>query len=93
MFTDAITRLYYSTEFKIGHAVLPKTHIRSVLSRLQADNLIVVIETMCGNAANIKNPTGYLMALIINSVSEEKTDLILSLPPEYQKEGDFYASD
>lgn len=92
MLRGAIERLYYSTELHIGNAILPQGRIRSYLHFLTADHLIAALETLRKNERQIQNPTAYLMSVIFNGICEEQSDLILSLPPEYQTGGDFYAS-
>lgn len=92
MLRGAVERLYYSTELHIGNAVLPQARIRSYLHLLTADHLIASLETMRKNEKQIQNPTAYMMSVIFNAICEEQSDLILSLPPEYQTGGDFYAS-
>lgn len=92
MFRGAIDRMYYSTELHIGTAVLPQARVRSFLHLLTADMLMAALEIMRKNENKVRKPTAYLMSVIFNQICEEQSDLILSLPPEYQTGGDFYAS-
>lgn len=90
MFQNAIERLYYSKDFKVGNAVLPQGQVRSYLNLLDADVLLGALEKMKNNETTVKNPTAYLMSVIFNGICEQQSDLILSLPPEYQNEGDYF---
>lgn len=91
MFKNAIERLYYSEQLKIGHALLPQEKVRSYLALLESDVLISALETMRQNEKRITNPTAYLMSLIFNGICEKDSALILSLPPEYQSSSDYYS--
>ena len=91
MLTQAIERLYYSEYLKIGNAKLPKEKIRSYLWLLSADILICVLETMKKNEGRIKNPMAYLMSTIVNTICEQESGLILSLPSECVGDEDLYA--
>ena len=90
MFRQAIERLYYSEKYKIGNAVLPRETIRSYLRLLNEDILISVLDKMKANGEHIVNPTGYLMSTIFNTICEQDSDVILSLPPDYLTQSDFY---
>lgn len=91
MFVAAIERLYYSDTLKIGNARLPQQKVRSCLNLLTSDILMSALESMKQNEARIVNPTAYLMSTIINTICEQESELILSLPPQYQRPEDFYA--
>lgn len=93
MLVRGIERLFYSEKLKIGNAVLPQQKIRSYLNELNTDILISCIEQMKQNESNIINPTAYLMSLIINTICEQDSDLILNLPPGYVANEDIYESD
>ena len=93
MLVRGIERLFYSEKLKIGNAVLPQQKIRSYLNELNTDILISCIEQMKQNESNIINPTAYLMSLIINTICEQDSDLILNLPPGYVANKDIYESD
>ena len=88
IFRAAIERLYYSTRLKIGDAILPQAKIRSYLQLLTADVLVSVLDCMQRNSEPIKNKTGYLMSLIINTIFEQESELILCMPPGNGKEGE-----
>lgn len=93
MFRAAIERMFFSTELHIGTAVLPQARVRSFLHLLSADILIATLEIMKKNENKVQKPTAYLMSVIYNLICEEQSDLILSLPEEYQTGGEFYAVD
>lgn len=90
MLVQVIERLYYSESLKIGNARLPQAKVRSCLRLLDAGVLISVLNTMKENEERIINPMAYLMSMIINTVCEQESNLILSLPPQYQSSEDFY---
>lgn len=91
MLAQAIERLYYSESLKIGDARLPQAKIRSYLWLLNADILITVLDAMKQNEGRIKNPMAYLMSTIINTICEQESGLILSLPSECIGNEDLYA--
>ncbi len=91
MIIQAVERLYYTETLKIGNARLPQAKVRSYLNLLTPDVLMAVLQAMKDNEDRIVNPMAYLMSTIINSICEQESDLILSLPKEYVKESDFYA--
>ena len=45
------------------------------------------------NESEIRNPTGYLYSLILNSVNAEQAETILELPDEMIEREMLYASD
>lgn len=90
MLRQAIERLYYSERFKIGDAVLPQAKLREYLQLLNEDILIAVLEKMKANGERVINPTGYLMSTILNTICEQDSDLLFSLPEEYVKTEDLY---
>ena len=91
MFVAAIERLYYSEIVKVGNARLPREKVRSYLNYLTSDILMSALDSMQQSEERIINPTAYLMSTIINTICEQESDLILSLPPQYQRPEDFYA--
>lgn len=93
MFRQAVERMYFSESLKIGDARLPKAKVRSYLTLLDYEVLASVLESMRENESRITNPTAYLMSSIINGICEKESDLILSLPPQYQSTDDFYRKD
>ena len=93
MLSDAVRTLYYTERIRVGEAVLPKTEIRRLLNRVNSDTLIDVLEIMRKNEAEIRNPTGYLYSLILNSVSADRAAEILELPDSLIKREMLYASE
>lgn len=91
MLIQAIERLYYSENLKIGNAILPQTKVRSYLNLLDCDTLISTVETMKSNEERIINPMAYIMSTIINNICEKDGDLILNLPARYVSQKDLYA--
>lgn len=93
MLSDAVRTLYYTERIRVGEAILPKEEIRRLLNRVNSDTLIDVLEIMRRNETEIRNPTGYLYSLIINSVSADRAAEILELPDSRIKREMLYASD
>lgn len=92
MLIQAVERLYYSESLKIGNARLPQATVRSYLNLLDSEILIQSVEKMRANEEKITNPTAYIMSTIINAICEKESDLILSLPAEYVRSEDLYAT-
>lgn len=93
MLESAVRTLYYTDRLKVGKAVLPKNEIRRLLKCVSSDTLIDVLEIMRKNESEIRNPTGYLYSLILNSVNAEQAETILELPDEMIEREMLYASD
>ncbi len=91
MIVQAVERLYYTETLKIGNARLPQAKVRSYLNLLSAEILMSVLNAMKQNEERIVNPMAYLMSTIINTICEQESDLILSLPERYVDESKFYA--
>ena len=92
MLQQAIERLFYSESLKIGDAKLPKAKIRSYLWLLDSEVLLSVMESVKQCEGRIVNPTAYLMSTIINTICEKESSLIISLPPDYIRTEDIYAT-
>ena len=78
VFENAIERLYYSENYRIGNAVLPQCRVRSKLRLL--DNMILrdAEGKLAANVERrIKNSTAYTMATIFNCISESDSDLMV----------------
>ena len=86
MFKNVIDRLYYSESYKVGSAVLPSSKIRSYLSRLDSKTIISAYNKITLNSNTVKNTTGYMMTVLMNSLHELKSDIVVCLPPEYLTE-------
>lgn len=88
IFTDAIERLYYSEELKVGKAVLPQANVRSRLHLLNNLMLQEVQHKLETNTIPIKNPTAYIMTTIYTNITEYESSVLVA--PELhdeQKEG------
>lgn len=92
MFVQAIERLYYTEQLKIGAANLPQSSIHSYLQLLDSDVLMSVLRSMKEKKGRIVNPMAYLMSTIINTICEKESNLILRLPPQYVEEDSFYSA-
>lgn len=93
MLSDAVRTLYYTDRLKVGNARLPQTEIRGLLRRVNEDTLIDVLEIMRKNESEIRNPTGYLYSLILNTVNAGQAETILELPGGMIGREMLYASD
>ena len=64
VFENAIERLFYTQEYRIGKAVLPQANVRSRLWDLDSTILQSVEGKLRQNQRNVKNSTAYTMAVI-----------------------------
>ena len=78
VFENAIERLFYSDNLRIGQAVLPQSRVRSRLHRL---NYFVLQEAESKLHANrnvpVRDSTKYVMSTIYNCITETESDLIV----------------
>ena len=78
VFENAIERLFYSDNLRIGQAVLPRSRVRSRLHRL---NYFVLQETESKLHANrnvpVRDSTKYVMSTIYNCITETESDLLV----------------
>lgn len=74
IFYDAVERLFYCREFKIGTSVLPGENVRSRLCELDYSVLESALHKMHKNQRDTKNPTGYVMSVIFNCLTEDFTE-------------------
>ena len=77
VFENAIERLFYTQEYRIGKAVLPQANVRSRLWDLDSTILQSVEGKLRQNQRNVKNSTAYTMAGIFNAICESQSDLLL----------------
>ena len=77
VFENAIERLFYTKEYRIGRAVLPQANVRSRLWDLDSTTLQAVERKLHQNQRSIKNSTAYTMAVIFNAICEAQSDLLL----------------
>jgi len=77
VFENAVERLFYSREYRIGKAVLPRANVRSRLWDLDCTILQSVAGKLRQNQQNIKNSTAYTMAVIFNAICESQSDVLL----------------
>lgn len=68
---DALERMYFTKEFKVGDAVLPQKKVRSRMYELNGNILRSAIFNLHQNDRKIKNITGYVMSTIFNCITEE----------------------
>ena len=79
VFENAIERLFYSDNLRIGQAVLPRSRVRSRLHRL---NYFVLQEAEIKLHANrnvpVRDSTKYVMSTIYNCITETESDLLVN---------------
>ena len=68
---DALERMYYSDNFKIGNAVLPRAKVRSRMYEIDVNTLQSALDKLHRNTAQIRNVTAYVMSTIFNCITEE----------------------
>lgn len=86
---SAIERLYFSERLRLGGAVLPRDRIRSYLHLLSPDTLITALDVLRRNRKPVKNTIAYAMSVIFNGISQQFSDLLVCLPPEYQGDEEY----
>ena len=78
VFENAIERLFYSDNLRVGQAVLPRSRVRSRLHRL---NYFVLQEAEIKLHANrnvpVRDSTKYVMSTIYNCITETESDLLV----------------
>ena len=77
VFENAIERLFYTREYRIGDAILPQANVRSRLWDLDSTILQSVEGKLRQNQRNVKNSTAYTMAVIFNAICESQSALLL----------------
>lgn len=70
---DALERLYYSDNLRIGNAVLPRDKVRSRMYEIDASTLLSAMHKLHQNDREIKNMTAYVMSIIFNCITEDYT--------------------
>ena len=75
---QAIERLYYTQNLKIGDAVYPNGYIRQNLEKLDYDILQAAVGKITGNTSRtIRNSSAYIVAVLFNSIMETESDLMV----------------
>ena len=78
VFENAIERLYYTENYRIGNAVLPQSRVRS---RLRLLDSMILRDAEAKLAANVerkvRNSTAYTMATVFNCIAESESDLMV----------------
>ena len=78
VFENAIERLFYSDNLRIGQAVLPQSRVRS---RLHLLNYFILQEAEIKLHANrnvpVRDSTKYVMSTIYNCITETESDLLV----------------
>lgn len=87
IFYDAIERLFYCRELKIGTSILLGENVRSRLCEIDYTVLENALRKMHKNKRDTKNPTGYVMSVIFNCLTEEFTETHLDPYLNHFREG------
>ena len=78
VFENAIERLFYSDNLRIGQAVLPQSRVRS---RLHLLNYFILqeakIKLHTNRNAPVRDSTKYVMSTIYNCITETESDLLV----------------
>ena len=75
---QAIERLYYTQNLKIGDAVYPNEYIRQNLEKLDYHVLQAAIGKITSNTdRKIRNSSAYIVAVLFNSIMETGSDLMV----------------
>lgn len=78
VFENAIERLFYSDNLRIGQAILPQSRVRSRLHRLDFMVLQEAERKLHANlTAPVRDSTKYVMATIFNCITEVESDCIV----------------
>jgi hypothetical protein len=78
VFENAVERLYYAEYFKVCGVTLPRGRIREKLRKLTDLCLQDAERKLRQNTyQKIRNTTAYVMSVVINSVAESQSDLML----------------
>lgn len=78
VFENAIERLFYSDNLRIGQAVLPKSRVRSHLHRLNYFALRDAEDKLRANQnIAVRDSTKYVMSTIYNCITETESDLLV----------------
>lgn len=78
VFENAIERLFYSENFRIGKAILPQSRVRSRLHLLDGMILREAESKLHANMDRpVRNSTAYTMATIFNCIAESESDLMV----------------
>lgn len=75
---QAIERLYYTQNLKIGDAAYPNAYIRRCLETLDYNILQDAIGKITGNTSRkVRNSSAYVVAVLFNSIMETGSDLLV----------------
>ena len=78
VFENAIERLFYSKQLKLGDVVLPQAKIRSHLWQLDGEILQdAYAKLRAHRAGTVKNSSFYVMVVIFNCIWEVHSDLLV----------------
>lgn len=75
--SDAVERLYFSDNYRVGPTLLPQSRIRAKLRRLDCVMVQSIYGKLITNTRPVKNSTAYIMAVVLNTISETEGDLLV----------------
>ena len=70
---DALERLFYSENFKIGGSILPRRKVRGRMYEIDVSTLESAMAKLHKNEKQIKNMTAYVMSTILICITEDCT--------------------
>ena len=77
VFENAIERLFFTEQYRIGDAILPRKKVRAGLHQLDNIKLQDAAAKIAANTdRKIKNTTTYTMAVVFNSIWECESDVM-----------------
>lgn len=75
--SDAVERLFFSDNYRIGPTLMPQSRIRAMLRRLDGVMLQAIYGKLITNTRPVKNSTAYIMTVVLNTISEAQGDLLV----------------
>ena len=89
IFENAIERLFYSENFRVGNALLPQKRVRAKLRLLDVMILRETEQKLHSNLDKpIKNSTAYVMSTLFNCITETESDLMVDGYLNYLRQSD-----
>ena len=75
--SDAVERLFFCDNYRVGPTLLPQSRIRAKLRRLDGVILQSIYGKLTANTRPVKNSTAYIMTVVLNTISETDGDLLV----------------
>lgn len=77
LFKRIITGIYHSPKLAVGGKVLSQKELRRRLAALSGDALIYALDELGANAGDIKSPSAYLTAAIVNAADNYSAESLM----------------